>query len=173
MVNGYNISLKIGGKTIVGRTQDDLTIAATVKESLDKDDQGTKRFTVTGHEVSFKVSAMMSVDGVASGVQKVNRDFLIDLALKKGLAAVVAVTYACENGDAYTGNAIMTNYSESSNATDDATLSADFKVTGAFTKVTTVETTAEPSTSGTEVGEQVGSETTEQTSQDPGEGINP
>ena len=36
MVNGYNISLKIGGKTIVGRTQDDLTIAATVKESLDK-----------------------------------------------------------------------------------------------------------------------------------------
>jgi len=172
MVNGYNISLKIGGKTIVGRTQDDLTIAAIVKESLDKDDQGTKRFTVTGHEVSFKVSAMMSVDGTA-GTQKVNRDFLIDLALKKGLAAVVAVTYACENGDAYTGNAIMTNYSESSNATDDATLSADFKVTGAFTKVTTVETTADPPTSGTDVGEQVEPGTAEQTSQDPGEVTNP
>ena len=135
MVNGYNISLKIGGKTIVGRTQDDLTIAATVKESLDKDDQGTKRFSVTGHDVTFKVSAMMSVDEVGSGVQKVNRNFLIEQALKKSSAAVVVVTYACANGDSYTGNAIMTNYSESSNAEDEATLSADFKVTGAFTKV--------------------------------------
>lgn len=135
MVNGYNIALKIGGKTIVGRTQDDLTIAATVKESIDKDDAGTKRFSVTGHEVTFKVSAMMSVDEVGSGVQKVNRNFLIEQALKKSSAAVVVVTYACANGDSYTGNAIMTNYSESSNAEDEATLSADFKVTGAFTKV--------------------------------------
>ena len=135
MVNGYNIALKIGGKTIVGRTQDDLTIAATVKESIDKDDAGTKRFSVTGHEVTFKVSAMMSVDAVESGVQKVNRNFLIEQALKKSSAAVVVVTYACANGDSYTGNAIMTNYSESSNAEDEATLSADFKVTGAFTKV--------------------------------------
>ena len=135
MVNGYNIALKIGGKTIVGRTQDDLTIAATVKESIDKDDEGTKRFSVTGHEVTFKVSAMMSVDAVGSGVQKVNRNFLIEKALKKSSAAVVVVTYACANGDSYTGNAIMTNYSESSNAEDEANLSADFKVTGAFTKV--------------------------------------
>lgn len=135
MVNGYNISLKIGGKTIVGRTQDDLTIAATVKESLDKDDQGTKRFTVTGHEVSFKVSAMMSVDPISAQTQKVNRDFLIAQALKKGAAAVVTLHYACANGDSYTGSAIMTNYSESSNASDDAILNADFKVTGAFTKV--------------------------------------
>jgi len=135
MVNGYNISLKIGGKTIVGRTQDDLTIAATVKESLDKDDAGTKRFTVTGHDVTFKVSAMMSVDAVGSGVQKVNRNFMIDLALKKGSQAIVAVQYLCANGDTYSGNAIMTNYTESSNATDEATLSADFKVTGTFTKV--------------------------------------
>ena len=135
MVNGYNIALKIGGNTIVGRTQDDLTIAATVKESIDKDDAGTKRFSVTGHEVTFKVSAMMSVDEVGSGVQKVNRNFLIEQALKKSSAAVVVVTYACANGDSYTGNAIMTNYSESSNAEDEATLSADFKVTGAFSKV--------------------------------------
>lgn len=135
MVNGYNIALKIGGKTIVGRTQDDLTIAATIKESLDKDDAGTKRFSVSGHEVTFKVSAMMSIDAVGSGVQKVNRNFLIEQALKKGSAAVVVVTYSCASGDSYTGNAIMTNYSESSNATDEATLSADFKVTGAFTKV--------------------------------------
>ena len=135
MVSGYNIALKINGKTIVGRTQDDLTIAANVKESLDKDDQGTKKSSVTGHEVSFKVSALMSVDEVGSGVQKVNRNFLIEQALKKGAQAVVPVTYACPGGDSYAGNAIMTNYSESSNASDDATLSADFKITGTFSKV--------------------------------------
>ena len=135
MVNGYNIALKINSNTIVGRTQDDLTIAATVKESIDKDDQGSKRFSVTGHEVTFRVNAMMSVDAVGSGVQKVNRNFLIEQALKKNAAAVVTVLYACANGDSYTGSAIMTNYSESSNAEDEATLSADFKVTGAFTKV--------------------------------------
>lgn len=134
MVNGYNITLKIGGKTIVGRTQDDLTIAAIVKESLDKDDQGTKRFSVTGHDVTFKVSAMMSIDTIGSGVQKINRNDLIAQALKKGPQAVVAVQYLCASGDTYAGNAIMTNYSESSNASEEATLSADFKVTGAFTK---------------------------------------
>lgn len=135
MVNGYNISLKIGGKTVVGRTQDDLTIAATVKESLDKDDQGSTRYKVTGHDVTFKVSALMSVDPVGSGVQKLNRDDLIAQALKKGNAAVVAVQYLCTSGDTYGGNAIMTNYTESSNASDEATLSADFRITGAFAKV--------------------------------------
>lgn len=135
MVNGYNIKLTIGGKTIVGRTQDDLTIAATVKESLDKDDAGTTRYKVTGHDVTFKVTAMMSVDAVGTGVQKLNRNALIEQAMKKSTAAIVAVQYVCTSGDTYGGNAIMTNYSESSNATDEATLTADFKITGTFAKV--------------------------------------
>ena len=44
------------------------------------------------------------------------------------------MTYETSGGDAYQGTAIITNYSESSNASDDATLSIDFKVTGAFAK---------------------------------------
>ena len=50
MVNGYNVALKINDKTIVGRTQDDLTIAATIKESQTKDDAGSKQFAVIGQE---------------------------------------------------------------------------------------------------------------------------
>ena len=131
-MDGYNITFKIGTKTIVGRTQDDLTIAATVKESLTKDDAGQKKFSVTGHEVTFKVSALMEVTG--SGTNKLDRDDVIEQALKTGGAAVIAIHYLATGGDTYGGNAIITNYSESSNASDDATLSIDFKVTGAFAK---------------------------------------
>ena len=34
---GYNVAVKINGKTCVGRTQDDLTITPTVKESITKE----------------------------------------------------------------------------------------------------------------------------------------
>ncbi len=136
MVNGYNITFKMGGKTIVGRTQDDHTIAANVKESLTKDDAGATQYSVVGHEVTFKVNALMSVDAIGSGVQKLNRDDLIAQALKTGSQAIVAVTYLCTGGHTYGGNAIITNYSESSNASDEATLSIDFKVTGTFAKIT-------------------------------------
>ena len=131
-MDGYNITFKIGTKTIVGRTQDDLTIAATVKESLTKDDAGQKKFSVTGHEVTFKVIALMEVTG--SGTNKLDRDDVIEQALKTGSAAVIAIHYLATGGDTYGGNAIITNYSESSNASDDATLSIDFKVTGTFAK---------------------------------------
>ena len=131
-MDGYNITFKIGTKTIVGRTQDDLTIAATVKESLTKDDAGQKNFSVTGHEVTFKVSALLEVTG--SGTAKLDRDDVIEQALKTGSAAVIAIHYLATGGDTYGGNAIITNYSESSNASDDATLSIDFKVTGTFAK---------------------------------------
>ena len=36
-------------------------------------------------------------------------------------------------GATYTGNCVITNYSESSNASDDATYTVDFRVTGAMT----------------------------------------
>ena len=53
-----------------------------------------------------------------------------------GLSAEITAVYSRGTGnDSYTGTVIMTGYSESSNSEDDATYTADFKVTGAFTKV--------------------------------------
>ena len=134
MVNGYNIALRIGGKTIVGRTQDDLTIAATIKESQTKDDAGSKQYAVIGQEVSFKCSALLDVSGGSASAM--DRDDLIALALEVGEDAEFEVTYEADEGDAYTGTGIITNYAESSNASDDATVSVDIKITGEFTKVT-------------------------------------
>ncbi len=135
-MEGYNIALKLNGKTIVGRTQDDLTIAAKIKESLSKDDAGETQYSVNGHDVTIKASALAEVNN--SVATKIDRDDVIELALKKGSQAVIPIVYEVTGGDAYQGNAIITNYTESSNASDDANISVDLRVTGSFTKVTTV-----------------------------------
>lgn len=133
MVQGYNVALKIGDKTILGRTQDDLAIAASIKESQTKDDAGSKQYAVVGQEVSFKCSALIDVSG--GDASTMDRDSLIALALEVGEDAEFDVTYEADEGDAYEGVGIITNYAESSNASDDATLSVDIKITGDFTKV--------------------------------------
>ena len=133
MVEGYNIALTIGGKTLCGRTQDDLTIAAKVKESITKDDEGETQRRITGHDVSFSVSGLIEVGN--SVATKLDRDDVIAMALAKGSSAEVTVVYSCANGDSYTGTAIITNYTESSNSEDDATYGLDLQISGEFTIV--------------------------------------
>lgn len=137
MILGYNIGIQIGGKTIVGRTQEDLSISAKIKESITKDDQGATQRMVTGHDVTFKISALAELLTSTTST-KLGRDEVIALALKKGDAAVVAVKYVCEGGKTYGGSAIITGFSESSSAdpTSDTTISLDLQSSGDFTEVT-------------------------------------
>lgn len=132
MVEGYNIATKINGKTAVGRTQDDVTIAARIIESITKDDAGETQAAVNGHDITFSTAGLIGVGNTDS--DKIDRDDMIAQALKKGDDAIVPITYVCDNGDTYEGNAIMTQYRESSNATDRATWNADWRITGSFTK---------------------------------------
>lgn len=129
-VEGYNIAFQIGGKTIAGRTQDDLTIAARTKESLTKDDAGSPQTSITGHDITFRASALFDVTG---GTGKIDRDDLIADALETGSGAVLAFTYLAAGGTTYGGNCVITNYTESSNASDEATITIDFRVSGAMT----------------------------------------
>ena len=129
-VAGYNVAFRIGLQTIAGRTQDDLTIAARTKESLTKDDQGAAQVSITGHDITFRATGLVDVTG---GTNMLDRDDIVADALKTGSAAVIAFTYVAEGGATYTGNCVITNYSESSNASDDATYTVDFRVTGAMT----------------------------------------
>lgn len=136
-VLGYNIALKLGTKTCLGRTQEDLSVTPTVKESITKDDAGQKQFSVTGQEVTFKVSGLVTFDDSTGTTTTMDGDDLMDQSLKTGSAAEIsAVYYRGANGASYQGTVIMTGYSESSNSEDEATYTADFKVTGSFTKVT-------------------------------------
>lgn len=130
-VAGYNIAFKIGNKTLAGRTQDDLTIAARTKESLTKDDSGATQVSITGHDVTFRATGLIDVTSGSSSI--LNRDDVIVDVLKTGSAAVLAFTYTTASGKTLSGNCVITNYTESSNSSDDATYTIDFRVTGAVT----------------------------------------
>ena len=129
-VAGYNIAFKIGNKTLAGRTQDDLTIAARTKESLTNDDSGATQVSITGHDVTFRATGLIDVTG---GANILDRDDIIVDVLKTGSAAVLAFTYTTTGGKTLSGNCVITNYTESSNSSDDATYTIDFRVTGAVT----------------------------------------
>lgn len=129
-VAGYNIAFKIGGSTLAGRTQDDLTIAARTKESITKDDQGSPQSSITGHDITFRATGLVDVTG---GSNILDRDDILEDVLKTGSSAVLAFSYTTAGGKVLSGNCVITNYSESSNAEDDATYTVDFKTTGDVT----------------------------------------
>lgn len=137
MVEGYNISLQINNKTILGRTQDDLQISAVTKDSITKDDEGVMQRKVVRHDVTFRVSALLSLNSGSTAVQ-LDRDDVIALALATGNSALIPVKYLCEGGDTYGGNAIITGYSESSSADPDSdtTIGLDLAISGDFAIVT-------------------------------------
>jgi len=130
-VPGYNIAFKIGNKTLAGRTQDDLTIAAKTKESLTKDDGGSTQVSITGHDVTFRATGLIDVTSGSASI--LDRDDIIVDVLKTGAQAILAFTYTTASGKTLSGNCVITNYSESSNSSDDATYTVDFRVTGAVT----------------------------------------
>jgi predicted secreted protein len=129
-VAGYNIAFKIGGSTLAGRTQDDLTIAARTKESITKDDQRATQSSINGHDITFRATGLVDVTG---GSNILDRDDILEDVLKTGSAAVLAFTYTTAGGKVLSGNCVITNYSESSNAEDDATYTIDLRTTGAVT----------------------------------------
>lgn len=133
-MEGYNVALQVDGKTLVGRTQDDMNIAARTKDSLTKDDKGNSNETVTGHDVTFRAAGLMD-NTKPEGTQALTRDEIIELSLKKGDAAKIPVRYAAESGAVYGGTGIITGYSESTAANGDATYGLDIKISGEFTKI--------------------------------------
>lgn len=131
-MEGYNIGTTVDGKTLLGRTQDTLTISAITKESLTKADQGAKRVAVTGHDITFRMAGIVEVSA-SSQTSVLTSDEVLALALKKGDEAVIPLTYFKEGGATYEGVGVITGYSEDSAAEGDPTYSLDIKVSGELT----------------------------------------
>ena len=130
-LEGYNIAFKIkvgqNYLTIAGRTQDDLTISARTKERLTKDDAGATQVSVSGQDVTFRATGLVDM----SSSTAITRNTLLGYAMQTGNNAVFQFMYAtASGGDVLSGNCVITNLSESSNASDDATLTVDFRVVG-------------------------------------------
>ena len=127
---GYNIAfkLKVGQNylTLAGRTQDDLTIAARTKERITKDDAGSPQVGVSGHDITFRATGLVDLTSETA----ITRDTLIGYALQTAGSAVFDFQYATNGNDMLSGQCVITNLTESSNATDDATLTVDFRVVG-------------------------------------------
>lgn len=126
----YNIKLELGGKTLIGVTQDDLSISARTKESITKDDSGVKQKKIVGHDITFKVAGICDMTGGDSN--KLDNDDIITMAYAVGNSAVLSLTYLRSDGQSYEGDAVITGYSESSPASPDSdmTYSLDLKVMG-------------------------------------------
>lgn len=133
-MQGFNVRLKVNSKAIVAVTQDELNIDAQTKESYTKDDAGVKRTKVTGHDITFTVSALYEEAG-SGAPTALDRDAIIALALKEGDNASVPFEYGPSSGVIYTGKAIITGYKETTPAdpTQDSTISLTLKVDGAMT----------------------------------------
>ena len=133
-MQGFNVRLKVNSKAIVAVTQDELNIDAQTKESYTKDDAGVKRTKVTGHDITFTVSALYEAVGSGS-ITALYRDDIIALALKEGDNASVPFEYGPSSGTIYKGKAIITGYKETTPAdpTQDSTISLTLKVDGAMT----------------------------------------
>ena len=133
-MQGFNVRLKVNSKAIVAVTQDELNIDAQTKESYTKDDAGVKKTKVTGHDITFTVSALYEEVGSGS-ITALDRDDIIALALKEGDNASVPFEYGPSSGAIYTGKAIITGYKETTPAdpTQDSTISLTLKVDGAMT----------------------------------------
>jgi len=135
---GYNVRLKIGTKNLVGVTSDEMTVTALIKESITKDNSGVKQKEVTGHDWTFRVSALMILDDAATPTA-LDRDAVLALVAATGSGAVLAATYGGTTGDVYAGNVIISSYSESTAADPetDASYTLDLQSAGAWAKVTT------------------------------------
>ena len=132
-MEGYNFRFKVGGKNFIGVTQDDMTITPTTKESITKDDAGARKRAVTGQDITFRVSGIMDLNG--TGGTDNDMDDIIELALSKGDNAEVTFVYTRGTGQAYTGPAVITGYTETTPAEGDATYTIDFAVSGEMSAV--------------------------------------
>lgn len=137
-MEGYNVALQVDGKTLAGRTQDDLSISAVTKESITKDDKGNGNQTVTGHNVTFRAAGLM--DNSTGEATKLTRDDVIAMSLLTGEDAIIPVRYGAEGGKIYEGNAIITGYTESTNAQGEATYGLDLAISGEFKLVAATPT---------------------------------
>ena len=131
-MEGYNIAMQVDGKTLAGRTQDDLSISAVTKESLTKDDKGNAQQKVIGHNVTFKAAGL--IDNTTEAT-KLTRDEVLAMSLLTGEDAIIPVRYSAEGGKIYGGNAIITGYTESTNAQGDATYGLDLAISGEFAEI--------------------------------------
>lgn len=134
-MEGYSILFKLNDKTLVAETSSSLDIAARVKESLSKADQGNTKREVTGHDVTFSTNGVMRLLEGDEKLQSLDSDDLMALALKTGEEATIDFVYVRGSGKDYKGQMIITSYNETADAEGNATYALNCSVSGKLDEV--------------------------------------
>lgn len=135
-IAGYSILFRLNEKLIAGDTSSSLDIAAKVKESLTKADQGNTQRDVTGHDVTFSTSGVMQLLEEEEKTTSLDADDLMGLALLKGTAAKIPFVYSRGSLKSYKGVMIITSYNETTDAEGNATYALNCSVSGELVPVT-------------------------------------
>lgn len=135
-MEGYSILFKLADKTLVAETSSSLDVAARVKESLTKADQGNTKREVTGHDVTFSTNGVMRLLEQQAKLQSLDSDDLMALALKKGEEALIDFVYVRGSGKNYKGQMIITSYNETADAEGNATYALNCSVSGELIEAT-------------------------------------
>jgi len=134
-VRGYRIVLKIATKLIVGDIDASYKIAAAFDEILTKANAGVKELDLADVNEEFGVSGLMNLK--ATGETETHVD-VTDIRPYVRAGTQLAFSYGIhESGKPIvTGNLVITNWDESSNAKDNAVASISCKVVGTPTETT-------------------------------------
>jgi hypothetical protein len=136
-IAGYSIVFKLkDNKLIAGDTSSSLDIAARVKESLTKADNGNTQRDVTGHDITFSTSGVMQLLETEEKQVSLDAEDLMELALLKGSAAKIPFVYTRGSMKSYKGIMIITSYNETTDAEGNATYALNCSVSGELTLVT-------------------------------------
>lgn len=117
MTEGYNIRIQLGGKYLIGVTQDEVSISPVSKESIVKENGGVKQEAIVGHTTTFSISGLIDMTGGSNTI--LDNDDIIAMAMLTGDSAEVSISYVRGSGVAYEGTGIITGYTESSSANPD------------------------------------------------------
>lgn len=130
-IDGYNVAFKVGTKDFVAATSHKFDLTMTEKESITKDDNGTKKTRIIGHTYTFSVDGVAEINSVGE-TTKIDRDGAIALTLAK---QPVTFIYSASGAKSYTGQVVIINYSETSGAEDELSYSLNMKSVSNLTEV--------------------------------------
>lgn len=123
---GYNILLKatVGSveKYFAATKSNNFAISPEIKESVTKDDRGVKRKVFTGYSWEMGIEGIVSVKD-SGETDVLDKDDLIAMA-KAGTLIEVVYGSTATGSKVQKGTAIITAYSENSEAEEEATYSA-------------------------------------------------
>lgn len=138
-IQGYNIILQAttpdgNTKYFAGTTENTFDINVETEESQTKADKGTPRTTGKYYTGTFSINGLVSINETGDETENADRDDVISLTIGMQKHHFV---YKIEGGaKEYTGELMITSYSESTNSDEKGTFSVNCKVDGEITPVT-------------------------------------